>query len=374
MTERTPRQLLIDVITRRERDYVPASFYEINPYDTRAWYVQDPSYQNLVQFAREETEVFGHTGPNLGPYLCRPQDVEEEATSWREGSSTFTRTTLHTPKGDLDTLSRYDDGVRTTWHMEHLLKTEEDVERFLSLPLTPPEPETSHIEWMEQQLGENGLPVLGLGDAVAWAAGLLQYESFAVLTKTNLPLLYRLMDTLSERLLEGMRRVAEKTRRVGYRIVGPEYVGPNLTCPEMFERFVVPYDTALVEAIHDNGQDNLAIIHCHGKLRAVTRYLTELGADALEPLEPPPIGDMTMGDLKRELGPHLCLMGGMQFADVDLKSEQEVSEFARSVVREGSSGGGLVVLPTAGPIVSPLQQKTERNMMAFIRAVREAAG
>lgn len=59
-------------------------------------------------------------------------------------------------------------------------------------------------------------------------------------------------------------------------------------------------DSKGLNVIHDAGR--LAWVHCHGKMNPVLDRFIEMGVDCLNPVEPPPMGDILLSDAKRRAG------------------------------------------------------------------------
>ena len=82
-----------------------------------------------------------------------------------------------------------------------------------------------------------------------------------------------------------------------FRICGPEYATPPFLSPELFRRFVTPYLTEIIAEIRGAGA--FARVHCHGRIARVLDQMVEAGAQGLDPIEPPPDGDITLGEVDR---------------------------------------------------------------------------
>ena len=97
-----------------------------------------------------------------------------------------------------------------------------------------------------------------------------------------------------------------KTRTVDlYRICGSETFTPPYLPPAYFSRFVTPYLKEITGLIHKYG--GLARIHCHGKTGKVLDDIISCGADAFDPCEAPPDGDISLRGLKERAGGKDCL-------------------------------------------------------------------
>jgi uroporphyrinogen-III decarboxylase len=179
----------------------------------------------------------------------------------------------------------------------------------------------------------------------------------------------RTVEILHERCMENLRRKLDNQTVDLYRICGPEYATPPYLPPEMFERCVVPYVKEMIDLIHARGAK--ARFHCHGRVGQVLEMIAATDADAIDPCEAPPDGDIELTDIKRRVGDRLCLFGNLQLKLLEHGSREQVAEAVRASFRAAKQGGGYVIMPTAAPINVPLAGKTEENYITFIETALE---
>jgi hypothetical protein len=351
-------------------DRVPISTYELVGYDSHLLENNDPSYARLMQFTREKTDCLAMWNPAsnerfLGTAYPVPMDVRR----WREGDRTVTHTTLHTPLGDLTQTTIREDNLNTTWQTEHWCKTSEDVDRALSIPYEPLTYDTSDYARICGEVADHGILMPSLGDPLCMAAELMAFGDFTIWAAKETDHFARTVQQLHERCMENLRRMLSVDVAELYRICGPEYATPPFLPPALFERFVTPYVTDMVDLIHSRG--GRARLHCHGKIARVLGMIAATGADAIDPCEPPPDGDLTLAEVKRRLRGRMCVFGNLELKLLEHGSEEEVTAYVKSCMEAAKDGGGYVIMPTAAPINSPLAPKTERNYMRFIEAALE---
>ena len=139
----TSRGRLLAALKGHAIDRVPISCYGLVGWDIESWYYRQPSYERLLKLVRESTDCFYLTSlPQLSfgnpadAVIGSADEMESELYSikkWREKNSEFTQKTIHTPKGDLTSFYRQDDGVFTVWALEHPFKSIDDIDKFLSV-------------------------------------------------------------------------------------------------------------------------------------------------------------------------------------------------------------------------------------------------
>ena len=309
--------------------------------------------------------------------------MDSDAQTWREADATITHRTLHTPKGDLSQTIKYIDHLNTPWQIEHWCKSLEDVDRALSVPYQPVDYDATDFARITQELGDHGIVMASLGDPLLMAAELMEFGEFTIWAATETAHFANTVCQMHERCMENLRRMLAVNVVELYRICGPEYATPPYLPPALFERFVVPYVTEMVDLIHSKGAR--VRLHCHGKIGRVLDMIVATGADSLDPCEPPPDGDITLAEVKRRVGhcvghrvgvggqtgKRMCIFGNLELKLLEHGSEDEVTETIKACMDAAKAGGGYVIMPTAAPINSPLSGKTERNYMRFIDAALE---
>jgi len=362
----TPRLRLLRALRREPVDRIPVSTYEFHPFGG-CWAAEEPSYRPLLELQRERGDTFVFA-PSATALLGDPNQIRTgvERTQ-REG---ITRQTVPTPRGDLTSVSRTDHGVATSWTLKHFIETDEDIERFLSIPYRFVAPDLPEVRRLEAVAGEQGLLLFSIGDPLGVITGLCDYTFFVTRIATDAGLARELLDRGSRFIRDTVQWINAGFRDVGVRFWGPEYCGAPLMDPRKhFRTLVVERLAPLVGLVHAGG--NVALVHCHGRLDALLEMILELGADALEPLEvlPATTADLTMADIRRRVGDRMCLAGGMQAVDLDTGTPELIRRRVRAIVEQAGTQG-LILLPTSTPLGIPLPSRVVENY----RAMFEEAG
>lgn len=356
----TGRERLLALLRREPIDRVPISTYELSPF---GWEADEPSYHRVLAAVRAQTDLLPMWSGYLPP---APTAVPVESVTWEEAEFQVTRTTVHTPKGDLTSLSKSTPSVKTTWTVEHFCKTEEDIARQLSIPFHPMPVETSGFAAVDATVGERGIVLCDTGDAIGHVAGLFEFGEFTIWAMTEPRLIRALCDQAHERVMHTLRGMLAAGCGPLYRIWGPEYCTPPYLPPAAFAEFVVPYVTEMVALIHRYGC--YARVHSHGKVAHVLDMIVATGADAIDPVEPPPDGDITLAEMTARYGDRLIRFGGMELKYLEAETPAEVAARVEALMTEGKGAGGYVLMPTAAPINVPLSPRTAANYLAFIEA------
>ncbi|MFH1228090.1 MAG: uroporphyrinogen decarboxylase family protein [Planctomycetota bacterium] len=365
-----PRERLLTALNCNIPDRVPISTYELVGYNSQAWENNIPSYQKLMKAIREKTDCVCMWGPRSNAtFLESSSPISVDKTEWRENHTTVCKRTLHTPEGPLTQTKKIMDGLNTVWQTEHLCKSVQDVDRALSIPYRPLSYDTSDYARIQQEVGNNGIIMADLADPLCLAAELMELGEYTVWAMTETKHFDRTIEILNERNMENLKRMLEINVVDLYRIYGPEYATPPFLPPKLFKKAVLPYVSKMVDLIHSKGAK--ARIHCHGRISEVLETILETGADAIDPCEGPPDGDITLADVKKRLYKKMCIFGNIQLKILENGSSDEVKNTVTQCLDSAKDGGGYVIMPTAAPINSLLVHKTEENYLLFINTALE---
>ena len=104
-------------------------------------------------------------------------------------------------------------------------------------------------------------------------------------------------------------------------------------------------------------------IHCHGRIRHALQRTIERGADYTEPCEPPPLGDITLGEAKALADGRITLGGNIECRVLAADSEDAVEAAVRAAFEGGKER--FVLRPTEGP--SPVM--SDREISNYTRLV-----
>ena len=347
-------------------DRVPISLYEFDGfYDS--WIRGCPGYAEVLSYAEGKTDKMHFWTPSDSKPVLFYGVIENEnieRTSWEAEGSQYTKTSIRTPKGTVHSVSREDRGIHTTWTIEHLCKDQEDAKKILSMPYEPWRPPVDSFSALDERLGGSGIVMGDIPDALCLTVELFGLGEFLKLYKKREELVYELMGFFQERIRNYLSHLLREGAATLYRIVGPEYATPPFLHPREFDRLVTSYDAELVDLLHR--YRGYARLHSHGKVKAVLNSVREMGVDAVDPLEPPPDGDVELREARRILGSEVALIGNIEERLLEVGSRREIERRVRKAINEGASEGGFILCPTAMPIKTPLGKKVKENIIHYI--------
>ncbi len=347
------RDRLMNTLRGQPVDRPAVSFYEINGLDEKPDSADPfniyshPSWAPLIELAREQTDRIVMRSVPLRPPPADPAghpagDPLAELTTtemWYEDGTRYTRRTIRHGRRIFTAVDRRDPDVNTTWRIEHFLKGPEDLRAWLELP---------------EPLQVNGEPD---------TSGVLAAEA---------ALFHRLLERYARILWPKTEAVAAALPGRLWRIYGPEYASVPYLNPRFFREYVVRYDTPMVQAIQRHG--GFARLHCHGRLKAILDDIAATGCVGLDPIEPPPQGDVELRYVREKYGEQMVLFGNLEASDLENLPTPEFEGRIRRAIAEGAAGRGrgFVLMPSACPygrVLSPLALANYRKIVEVVEAL-----
>lgn len=372
-------------------DRPAVNFYEvggfrIDPSDPDEFNVyNDPSWQPLLQLAEEQTDLIRMRSPvrtrshevDILPCRLDAGNILDEFFSvdeYVEDGCGFKRITLKIGGRNMTSLTRRSPDVDTVWTVEHLLKNPEDIKAYLELPdeIFAEDVDVSSLIEEDRELAERGIIMVDTEDPICAAASLFSMEDFTVVALTEQKLFGRLLEKLSEHIQARTEKTAKAFPGHLWRIYGPEYATEPYLPPELFKEYVVRYTGPMVKSIAEYG--GFARVHCHGRIRAVLDYIVEMGAAAIDPIEPPPYGDVELEYVRRKYGNELVLFGNLEIADIENSEPGEFEKIVEKSLRDGTcgEGKGFVLMPSSAPNGRNITPKMMTNYETMVRlAIRQ---
>ncbi len=359
------KERLKKVLSLEIPDRVPISTYELVGYNSRAFENNEPSYKRLMDIIRQKTDCICMWNPSSNEVFWESSDnIDMEEKTERNPASLRIKKRIHTPKGDITSIVRQDDNIHTIWTMEHWCKNIDDVEKVLSMPYKPLDYDISDYERIKSEIADDGIIMSSVSDPLCLAASLMEFGDYTVWAMTETEHFGRTVEIMHERNMENLKRMLDINMVDLYRIYGPEYATPPYLPPYFFERFVVPYVTEMVNLIHTKGAK--VRFHCHGRIRAVIDMIAETGADAIDPCEGSPDGDITLVEVKEKIGNKMAIFGNIQLKVLEYAHAEEIKKIVMECMDSAKEGGCYCIMPTAAPINVPLSKTTEENYIQFI--------
>lgn len=382
----TSRERLTATLKGDKVDRPAVSFYEIggfniDPDDPDKYNVyNDPSWKPLLQLAENHTDIIRMASPvraeshaSWGSHLkTDPEDPVIEQCTWEEGDDRYTRLTYHTGKSKLTSTSRRNSKTDTVWTIEPLLKDMDDVRAFLQLPDEVFEEQIDIKPLLEQEkaLGDKGILMVDTEDPLCAVATLFSMDNYTVFALTEQELFHELLEKHARYIHKRTEKVAREFPGRLWRIYGPEFASEPFLPPHLFDQYVVRYDTPMVEMIQR--YNGFARLHAHGKIKGILDYMAEMRVDAIDPIEPPPQGDVELGYVRQKYGKEMVLFGNLEVSDIENMPSDRFRQVVKRSIKAGTQGAGrgFVLMPTASPCSREISALTLRNYQIIIEEIQ----
>jgi hypothetical protein len=355
-------------------DRPPVCFYELNgldehPDDNDPFNIYShPSWRPLLDLTREKTDrIVMRTAAWETEDSPPLEALSESETEMREGSR-YTHFRLDVGGRTLTSHSRRDPDVNTVWMEDHLLKDADDLRAFLELPPEPTDGvvKTEPVVQAEKALGETGIVMIDTPDPLCRAAALFDMAEYTVIAMTEQSLFHELLERFAAELWPKTEAVAKALPGRLWRIYGPEYASPPYLPPRLFREYVCRYVRPMVESIQRYG--GYARIHSHGNLKAILNDIVSMDVDGLDPIEPPPQGDVELSYVRENYGQDMVLFGNLEVSDIENLATEKFADKVRRAIAEGTAGEGrgLVLMPSACPYGREVSDLTLRNYRKMV--------
>jgi uroporphyrinogen-III decarboxylase len=232
---------------------------------------------------------------------------------------------------------------KTTWITEYLIKRDEDLElvrRYMPVP----ELDLAPIAAEHERVGDAGI-LRGFvwGDqAGCWqhACCLMDVNDLILKCIDDPDWVHALLKTLLEKKL----RFIESMKGARFDLVetGGGAASSTLISPDLHQRFCLPYDRAMHDALHEQGF--LVAYHTCGGTFGIEEFIVANGCDVSETLAPPSVGgNQEPWAFKAKVGNRIALIGGMdQFNTVEAGSEETIRSKVRELFERVGGDGGYV--------------------------------
>jgi hypothetical protein len=367
---------MINTLTSRERlerilrgnpvDRAPIRLWGVDPLEKAA----RPCWQFLPDLVNEfQLDNFFNWSPTPPPCSIeiRQQERETDDPEWYERVVTYC-----TPAGDLTRVILLNRAGKPGYTKKHLIESVEDARRWLSIPDDDLPGGLEAFPARVAEVGDRGMVMTGLGQAMYTVNDATGSELWGYWLYDERELIHEMVSKVSRHILKVVKHYLAAGIGPLFGWVGPELCIPPLASPVDFDEFSVCYDKPVIDLIHDAG--GLVWIHCHGDMHPVLERFADLGVDCLNPIEPPPIGKLTLADAKRRVGDRMTLEGGIEVGAFELETADTVADQVEQAMAMGKPGGRLILCPSSDHSHWPdLSEHIAQNYRVFVETAVKLA-
>ncbi|MFC1614351.1 uroporphyrinogen decarboxylase family protein [Gemmatimonadota bacterium] len=361
----TSRQRLLAAINREVPDRLPATTHHVMPSFLDKCLPGSSSCEFFDRFGldaitwtvphipdKQAGEYYDPLQGNLGFLESRRVATD----NWRVESEDIphsdyktTRYSFITPAGRLSMVLQAD--RHTSWVVEHLIKDKKDIE-LIARFVTSPKSDVAEVNRIAENFGERGI-VRGhiccfdvFGQPGCWqdAACLVGTERLIMETFDDPGWVEELLKSLQARKKVFIESLAGA--RYDILELGGGDASSTVISPDIFDRFVAPYDSELIELAHRAGQR--IVYHICGGIMPLLDRIVAMNPDAVETFTPPDMGgDTDLSQAKKRIGDKVCMIGGFDQGHYFKGcSPEETANEVRRCFEEAGQGGGYILAPS----------------------------
>jgi uroporphyrinogen-III decarboxylase len=149
------------------------------------------------------------------------------------------------------------------------------------------------------------------------------------------------------------------------RFQGP-YDGTAFWTPNQFKTVSAPRLKEFSALVHQGGAK--IVYWADGYIMKLLETFRDCGLDAVAPLNPPPLADANLPEIKRRIGDKVCLWGGISApVTIEQRSKEEVRQAVIDAIRAAGPGGGFILAPADAIMV----ESAYENLMTMIQTCHE---
>ncbi len=339
--------------------------------DPFGWHGARKSYRNICAFALAHCTLLPKVLPVSSPLFiggkveisssetCGPDGTVVRRVSMRIGGSERFMEEILTP-GD------------SSWKIKkRWIETDNDLDFFIRRSdLEPAEPDLDAVRKKERDVGAHGLPYVEVNDPFYTVCEMFPTDQFFIRTITNTDGILRLVDMTAERVLHTIERLCHDTGcPFVLRLIGAEMAAPPFMSRENFLRFEGNFYQSAADIARSAGIP--VSFHCHGPVGDIIDDVWEMGYSFMEPFEPPPRGNVTIGEALAITRGRGVVFGGVDEVLFTMGTPDDIrrAEDARLDDARGT-GFPFILSQSATPFYEPLTPGAKDNILLFMeRAV-----
>jgi len=158
--------------------------------------------------------------------------------------------------------------------------------------------------------------------------------------------------------------LAQSRRGVDSLHISSPYAGASFISPHAYQRFVLPSVRRLAEALKPTA--TFSYLHTCGFVGDRLEMMADTGVDGIECMDPPPLGDVELGEAKRRVGDRVFLKGNLDSVNLLLRgTDEQVARAVRACLQAGMPGGGYI-LSTACSVAPEVPSARLRRLLPLV--------
>ena len=359
------KERFIRALERKIPDRLPVTTHHVMP-SFLDKYMDGISYQEFFDFfgldpilwitahkPSKDEESFHHSGKDGSDYLAPPLLCSD---NWKYALIKIPDPSYHTLRYEIKTPEKalamtLQSSPQTSWVSERLIKEKKDIEIFEKYAPVPV-CDVKAINKKAREFGDRGLvrgTIPGFdvyGQPGCWqdAAVLFGIEELIMETFNDPEWVHAFLHILKQRKIKFIRSL----KGAAFDLIehGGGDASSTVISPKIFDEFVAPYDSELIEEARKQGQR--VVYHTCGGMMPLLERIADMGPDAAETFTPKAMGgDADLREAKKRIGHRLCMIGGFdQFHYFEGCTPEETRKEVRRCFEEAGEGGGFIISPS----------------------------
>ena len=361
----TSKQRMLTAIERKVPDRLPVTTHHIMQYFLDK-YINRISFDEFFDYFRLDPIVWTvpHKPDQSKGYYYDPDQSEVgflesrriSSDNWRiefeEIPDTQYKTFRYnfiTPKKTLSMVTQSNE--YTTWVSEHPVKDKSDIDIIAEF-VTEPLCDVEAVNKTADEFGERGL-VRGhiccfdiYGQPGCWQDACCLYgtEKMIMEAYDDPQWVHSLLKILQKRKITFIKSL--KGAKYDLLELGGGDASTTVISPKLFNEFVAPYDSVLIQLAHEAGQR--IVYHTCGGMMPILEDIAAMQPDAMETFTPPAMGaDVDLAEAKKRIGDKVCMIGGFdQFHFFKGCTPEQTRAEVRRCFEAAGTNGGYILCPS----------------------------
>jgi uroporphyrinogen decarboxylase len=239
----------------------------------------------------------------------------------------------------------------TTWVSEHLVKDKSDIDIIAEF-VTEPLCDVDAVNKTAAEFGERGLVrghICGFdiyGQPGCWQDACCLYgtEKMIMEAYDDPEWVHAFLKILQKRKITFVKSL--KGAKYDILELGGGDASTTVISPKLFNEFVAPYDSLLIQLAHEAGQR--IVYHTCGGMMPILEDISAMKPDAMETFTPPGMGaDVDLAEAKKRIGDKVCMIGGFdQFHFFKGCTPEQTRAEVRRCFEAAGGNGGYILCPS----------------------------
>ena len=239
----------------------------------------------------------------------------------------------------------------TTWVSEHLVKDKSDIDiiaEFVTEPLCDVDAvNKTAAEFDERSLIRGhicGFDIYGQPGCWQDACCLYGTEKMIMEAYDDPEWVHAFLKILQKRKITFVKSL--KGAKYDILELGGGDASTTVISPKLFNEFVAPYDSVLIQLAHEAGQR--IVYHTCGGMMPILEDIAAMKPDAMETFTPPGMGaDVDLAEAKKRIGDKVCMIGGFdQFHFFKGCTPEQTRAEVRRCFEAAGGNGGYILCPS----------------------------